>query len=308
MPSVRDETPVTRRPDVLKRLLQVAILGAILFFWGQAVLGNWAQVSQVAWQGNVPMLLASAALALLHLPATALIWREAMRFIGLETPARWAVKAYLVAQLARYVPGGIWDVAGRLYLSSDRGLPKGPVSVTILVEMVLGVVTGATIFLASLLFWDRPLPPEAFYISAVFVLAGLVVLHPAILRPVLSVAARLLRRESAPLPLSYGQVLLLAGYHVLARLVIGVSFFCFAAALTPLDWSLLPALTGIFVAAWVMGFVVVFAPQGLGVREGVMVLLLSFYMPVAAASVIAVAFRVWLSLRDLAMAAVGARL
>ena len=31
-------------------------------------------------------------------------------------------------------------------------------------------------------------------------------------------------------------------------------------------------------------------------------------MPVAAASVIAVAFRLWLSLRDLAMAAVGARL
>jgi hypothetical protein len=174
--------------------------------------------------------------------------------------------------------------------------------------MVLGVVTGAMIFLVSLLFWDRPLPPEALYISLAFVLAGLAVLHPAILRPILALAARVLRRETAPLPLSYGQILLLAAYHILARLVIGVSFFCFAAALTPLDWSLLPVLTGIFVAAWVMGFVVVFAPQGLGVREGVMVLLLSFYMPVAAASVIAVAFRVWLSLRDLAMAAVGTRL
>jgi glycosyltransferase 2 family protein len=182
------------------------------------------------------------------------------------------------------------------------------VSVTILVEMVLGVVTGAIIFLASLFFWDRPMPPEAMYVSVAFVLAGLAVLHPAILQPALALAARLLRRDTALLPLSYGQILLLAVYHTLARLAIGVSFFCFAAALTPLDWGLLPVLTGIFVAAWVMGFVVVFAPQGLGVREGVMVLLLSFFMPVAAASVIAVAFRVWLSLRDLAMAAVGTRL
>jgi hypothetical protein len=297
-----------RPPGLLRPLLQLATLAAVLFFWGQAVLANWGQVSQIQWQGSAPLLLASAALALVHLPATALIWRQAMGFMGLPIPARWAVKAYLMSQLARYVPGGIWDVAGRLYMCTGHGLPRGAVSVTILVEMVLGVVTGAVIFLASLLFWSRPLPTEAVYVSVAFVLVGLAALHPAILRPTLALAARVLRRETAPLPLSYGQVLLLAVYHTLARLMIGVSFFCFAAALTPLDWGLLPVLTGIFVAAWVMGFVVVFAPQGLGVREGVMVLLLSFYMPVAAASVIAVAFRLWLSIRDLIMAAVGARL
>jgi len=288
--------------------IQAGLVLVVLYFWGQAVYANWSQVGQVAWQADVRLLLASAALALVHLPITALIWREALRFLGLPVPRRWSVKTYLLAQLGRYVPGGIWDVAGRMVLSSDRGLPKGPVSVSILVEMVLGVVTGAMIFLFSLLFWDRALPPEALYVAVGFVLVGLLVLHPALLGPVLSLAARLLRRDTVPLPLRYSQVLLLAAYHLLARLVIGLAFFLFAAALVPLDWHLMPVFAGIFVAAWVMGFVVVFAPQGLGVREGVMVFLLSFYMPVAAASVIAMAFRLWLSLRDLAVAVLATRL
>lgn len=288
--------------------LQAAFLAAVLFFWGRAVYANWDQLAGVAWQVNALLLAASAILALAHLPLTALIWRQALRFVGIDVSARWALKAYLVSQLGRYIPGGVWDVAGRVYISADSGLPKGKVSVTILVEMVLGVVTGALIFVGSLAFWDQALPVEAVFVSVAFIAAGLAALHPAILGPLLNLAARLLKREAVWLPMSYGQILLLAVYHLAVRLLVGLAFFLFAAALTPMEWRLLPVFAGIFVAAWVMGFVVMLAPQGLGVREGVMVFLLSFYLPVTVASVIAVAFRIWLSLRDLLVAAVGARL
>ncbi len=296
------------RSQLWRSAAQVLVLGLVLVFWGQAVIGNWSQLTAVTWRADLPLLVASAALALAHLPLTALVWRQAMGYLGLSVTPRWATKAYLIAQMGRYVPGGVWDVAGRVYLAAERGLPRGPVSVTILVEMVLGVVTGALIFLLSLSWWDRVVPPEAWYVSLTFVALGLAVLHPAVLRPLLNLAARVLKRDTALLPLTYRQVLTLALWHFLVRLLIGLAFYLFAAALTPLDWSLMPVVAGIFVAAWVMGFVVIIAPQGLGVREGVMVLLLSFYMPVAVASVIAIAFRLWLSLRDLIMAAVGSRL
>ena len=224
--------PVTARkwPGWQRMLLQAVTLGAVLFFWGQAVLANWSQVAQITWQGNVPLLLASAALALVHLPATALIWREAMRFLGLETPARWAIKAYLVSQLARYVPGGIWDVAGRLYLSSDRGPAQGA---------GLGDHSGGDgaggghrrhdlSGLAALL-GPAPAAGGALRLGGIRAggTGGASSGDPAARA---ALAARLLHRESAPLPLSYGQVLVLAAYHLLVRLVIGVSFFCFAAA------------------------------------------------------------------------------
>jgi hypothetical protein len=296
------------RGQLWRGAAQILVLGVVLVFWGQAVLGNWSQLAAVTWRADVPLLLASAVLALAHLPLTALIWRRALGYLSLSVTPRWATRAYLIAQLGRYVPGGVWDVAGRVYLASERGLPRGPVSVTILVEMVLGVVTGALIFLLSLAWWDRVVPPEALAVSLAFAALGLASLHPSILGPVLNLAARLLKRETALLPFTYRQVLLLALWHFLVRLTIGLAFYLFAAALTPLDLRLMPVMAGIFVAAWVMGFVVIIAPQGLGVREGVMVFLMSFYMPVAVASVIAVAFRLWLSLRDLAMAAIGSRL
>lgn len=289
-------------------LLQVLVVTVVLAFWARAVWDNWGQVSRVQWQANPLLLAASACLALAHLPLTALIWRKALQYVGIQVTVRWALKSYLLTQLGRYIPGGVWDVAGRLVAAGDEGLPKGPVSVTILVEMALGVVTGALIFLASLAFWDRAVPVEGVAAAAAMVAAGLAALHPALLGPLLGLAARVLRRDTAVLPMNYGQVLTLALYHFLVRLLVGVAFYFFAAALTPLGWDLLPVFAGIFVASWVLGFVVVLAPQGLGVREGAMVLLMSFFLPLAVASVIAVGFRLWLSLRDLAMAGVGARL
>jgi uncharacterized membrane protein YbhN (UPF0104 family) len=72
--------------------------------------------------------------------------------------------------------------------------------------------------------------------------------------------------------------------------------------------SLVPVLAGGFPLAWVIGFVTLFAPSGLGIREAVATALLAVFVPVSVAGVIAVAFRLFQVLAELAWAAVASRL
>jgi len=57
----------------------------------------------------------------------------------------------------------------------------------------------------------------------------------------------------------------------------------------------------IYVAAWFTGFVSIFAPSGIGVRESIMILLLSLSISTTEAAAIAVFARVWTTSVELLM-------
>ena len=55
----------------------------------------------------------------------------------------------------------------------------------------------------------------------------------------------------------------------------------------------MPFVASALVLAWIVGFLAVFAPGGLGVRESVLVLLLEQVMPVGPAVVLTALGRLW---------------
>jgi uncharacterized membrane protein YbhN (UPF0104 family) len=233
------------------------------------------------------------------------IWRWTLGKLGLRRPWVETTRIWALSQIARYLPGGVWDVAGRLVMSSRAGYSRTTVSVSILLEMVLQTVSAMIIFLVSLLFWqDASIAGTALW-AIPLIPAGLIALHPRILNAILGLAARLMKAEFTSVPLRYLDVFLLLSLHLLARVMIGSGFYLFALAVYP--WSLAgwPIAVGVFAAAWVVGFLVVFVPMGLGVREGVMTLLLGAYLPVAPATVITIGFRIWIAVRDLTFAGMG---
>ncbi len=72
-----------------------------------------------------------------------------------------------------------------------------------------------------------------------------------------------------------------------------------------LAWPTAALLLTTYIGAWVVGYISVFAPTGIGVREGVLVLLLAPYIPVSTAMAVALGYRVWLTMRDALAAVLG---
>jgi uncharacterized membrane protein YbhN (UPF0104 family) len=68
----------------------------------------------------------------------------------------------------------------------------------------------------------------------------------------------------------------------------------------------LPAYVGAFAIAWIVGFVAIYAPGGIGVREAVLVALLRGRLGSADALVLAVTSRLVLAVVDVVAAAAGA--
>ena len=80
----------------------------------------------------------------------------------------------------------------------------------------------------------------------------------------------------------------------------------FSSASKTLLAGAVPWLIAAFAAAYVLGYLSMLTPSGLGVREGVLVLLLEPLFPEPLPVVIALAARIWMTLGELGAAGVAA--
>jgi uncharacterized membrane protein YbhN (UPF0104 family) len=82
-------------------------------------------------------------------------------------------------------------------------------------------------------------------------------------------------------------------------LVFGLAFYFFIGSFYPFSFENYFFITGAFSIAGLIGFVAVFAPAGLGVREGVLVFTLSMIFPSAIAAIISLISRLWMTICEL---------
>jgi uncharacterized membrane protein YbhN (UPF0104 family) len=224
---------------------------------------------------------------------SAWIWGRMVRDLGgPRLAAADAVRIYLVANLGRYIPGKFWQIAGLALLAREKGVPP-PVATAAAVVGQAVALAGA--MLIGLLALAQAPPPLGNY--APLALAGtavvvLVVTIPGIFRPLLRFGMRWVPGE-APADVPIGA---LEGLRWLALYTVNWGGYALAFWFLMRGLSLPGsplALGPMFAASWVLGYLVLFAPAGLGVRESVMVVLLTPSVGAGPAALAAVVARVW---------------
>jgi hypothetical protein len=94
-------------------------------------------------------------------------------------------------------------------------------------------------------------------------------------------------------PLARGTVARLIALFTVAWLAHGAGFALFTSAFGAVGWPDVPRLAGAFAIAYVGGLLAVFAPGGIGVREGILGQLLGSVGADIPVHVVAVASRLW---------------
>jgi hypothetical protein len=228
--------------------------------------------------------------------------------VGKRLPWRQGMAVWLQAQIARYVPGGVWDVAGRLMLSEQAGVSKRITSASVGMEMGLQVLSASIFFIIALVL--RAATPPAGYLplAVLLILGTLIGLSPRVFTALVNWGLRLLRRPPLSMTIAYRDVIVLFLARMFAHALKGLGFFLFARGLADIAWSQAPLMISAYVGAWLVGFLAVFVPTGIGVREGALVLLLGGQAPVAVITAAALGYRVWIAIRDLLGALLGVAL
>jgi len=226
-------------------------------------------------------------------------WSLTLRLLGGRLRLGSMVSIWMLSLIGKYIPGSVGQIMSRIYLCEKKGVAKSATLISIVLEMGLVVVSGEVVFLASLFFGGMINLTSRIWVYLLVIPLGLVLLHPTFLNWSVNFALRKLKKGPVEtLNLRYKNMVALLAFYLFFWMVYGVAFYLLNNAVHPVSIRELPTLTGIFAMSFVIGFLSIFVPAGLGVREGVMVLLLSFYMPSSTAIVISLLSRVWSVLAD----------
>jgi hypothetical protein len=284
---------------------KLALTLAVTYFLFRSLHLSWSEIAALEprdWKPRPLPLTASFALLLAVFGYLVALWALMVSSLGgprlrLDT----AFRIFFLANLGRYSPGKVWQLAGLTYLAGKAGVTFPVASSSAILGQVFSL--GAAACVAAVGIAVSPVPdlpsgllPGALGLAALVVLLTTV---PPVLRYMLLFAFKL-GRSSEPLPEvgPWFGVRWMALY-LPAWLAYGLAFgllWSSLPALSQVNWS---AAVGGFAGAYFLGYAALFAPAGVGVREGALSLWLAPWLGGAAAAVLAVMARLWMTVGEI---------
>lgn len=285
-----------------RRAAEALAVLLVLYFVGAYIAAHWEEVHGYRWEIAPGALVAATALAALALAGFGSLWTLLLRSMGEPIGPRDALRLWFTSNLARYVPGKVWQITGLAYLARRQGIsPVHAVGASLLLQLLV-LATGTLLFVLTV-------PAELGALSGPAAAAALVAFAAGVtaffVTPAFDLAygrgARLLGQPAPAERLSVARKLQLGSATALAWVVYGTAFWLFLRGTTgrppPLGTTV-----GICLGGYLGGFLAFFAPGGLGVREGLYALLLQAYMPAPVALAVAVLARIWVTLIEVLLA------
>jgi len=293
---------------LLIRSAQVIIILLIFYFLVKGVIANWDQVKDFDWRFDYPLLILSFVLQIAALFWLVQIWRWILRHTGSTVSYSGLFKVWFFANLGRYLPGKVWQFLGMVYMLEKRGVPPRNTFSTVVLAQTCSVMSGLLIAFAFLgvNLYSQFLSgnPGLIVVIAIFFLAVIaLVSYPSLLRKVVNFGLGILKREKISLDISSKDVIIYILCYSVSWLLFGLAFLVFIKAMAVASFAMYPSLTGAFAFSVNIGFLVLFVPGGIGVREGLLVLLLSTlfpaFFPVPVATLISLLARLWVTVAEL---------
>ncbi len=208
-----------------------------------------------------------------------------------------AFTLFHLANITRYLPGRIWGVVRLLSLSEQFRLSKTAVGSSLTLHVGVETALGGLIAL-SLLFSKQMQDTatqvlDSFSGQTVFLMVAGIGLMMGILFCIPKLAARagqFLKKCSLLLKNTLLWRIVLTS-HIGLWICQGLAFFLFVRSFALVRWADVWGLAACFAFAWIIGFFSFLTPGGLGVREGLLGLLLANYLPTYQATLVALLCR-----------------
>jgi uncharacterized membrane protein YbhN (UPF0104 family) len=282
-----------------QRLARRAILLVLAVLVVVVLVRRWGDVRPLLARLSVAVVVASLLAVVVGMLGNFLAWRALLTDFGHRLPFSGGMRVYFLSNLAKYVPGSVWQVVAQTELARDYRVPRRASAAALIVSMVAGVGTGALVVVVTLPFVE-PAALHRYWWVLLALPVAVVVLCPPALNWIIDRALRLARQEPLAMEASFGGMLRAIGWDLLGWAGFGAQVWLLAHTLGVHHPALFLQATGAFAAAWCVGFLIVFAPAGGGARELALVLLLQPTVPTATAWVIALVSRLLFTVGDLA--------
>lgn len=139
----------------IARIWKISLFLITAFFLGKTAIAHAPEIQALQFQPwGWEYLLGAIALILVSEWVAGLLWFWVLEFLGQSIPLRWAVSTFFQTTLAKYLPGNVWHLVGRINASREFGVAIDRVGLSVILEplfMIAGGLIVALLFLKSAL-------------------------------------------------------------------------------------------------------------------------------------------------------------
>lgn len=284
--------------NAVKRVLALIIIFSVVFFFYKSFQGNWTSIRSHTLKPDYLYLgLSFVCIFITYLLAT-YGWHLALNKISLVNKITFSQSVATVntSSLTKYIPGKIWSYALQMYWLVNAGFSKSLIVYVNLVNLAISIITSLIVGLGYLLS-----SPEIFSRMVVFPLLLILVLfdiifikfNSSVTNWLISLFNRMFKRDIKYFDISHALLIYLHLIHFLAAFCFGIGAYllCFGIGFEVAPGKMLLVMSSLLISD-VIGFLAVIVPGGLGVREGVMYLILNNVSTGALSLILPIASRI----------------
>lgn len=272
------------KPRWLRRVIGICLTLAIFAWIFKPIVLHWDQVKDRIHDTRVaPVLFASLMFAAFLFVFRAMSWRRILIGFGHRIPVAPTVRIWSSSELSRYLPGVIWQVVSRIYLVKPYGVRGSVCSASQILELALFLLANVLMAVGCLTWLGhKVLAPTAqrWLIGAIALIPVLLfLLYPRIFYGITNVVMRRLGKPQIVNHLRFRELIALLLWNVLGLIWQSLAIWLVVSQPLHLQFTKWWVVGGAYSLAWCAGFLAVWAPGGIGVRELVFVMAMEIALP-----------------------------
>ncbi|MBS1676124.1 MAG: flippase-like domain-containing protein [Actinobacteria bacterium] len=251
----------------MRLALQIGLAVVVFGFLVLTVINQWSEIQKEGVHFHVWWLVPALIILPFYFVFSAYGWDLILRSLGYRIGFGQAQVAWGQPLLARYVPGSILYVLGRVLLSERAGVPRRISLASIVYEQAISA-TSAIVVAAYFIIRHPDLQgyPERWAVL-LLIPAAIAILSPKVFGPLANKALAAFGRDPLPVVMSLRDVLGLIVYYSLNWLVIAFGVYAVARSVTYIPYNDILLVGSAQAIGYFAALVTLVAPAGLGVRD-----------------------------------------
>lgn len=283
------------------------VIALVATLFAKTLKDNWDNLEGISLRPDIFVIL-SLVCFVVSIVLSGVAWGKIVdRLTGKRIPIKEAVQIHLASWLLKYVPGQAGSFLNKIAWAKKRKIDGKKITASFIYENVFLLLasTVPTIPILAVAMSEKFTEDVGLFVPLLLSIPLVVlVMTPRVFELILNLIFRILKKQQ----LSRSELLGTKDNakfiieFIVPRIANGAAFVFLAISMVGIEPSQYLVFGAIYVLAGIIGVLAIFVPSGLGVREAVISLFASAYIPVEQAITLAILARFYTTVADVVIA------